>query len=359
MGTAFSRIDDTPHPVDSPRATVGWLESTRAAPLGSPYSTDSTGGILPATEWLRATPSAPGLDPERLAELAEVIPQQAPGLRSLVIIQDGKLVMEVALEPHSLTTEREVYSITKSIMATLIGIAIDQGYIEGVDAPVLDYFAERTIDNNSAAKQAILLDDLLTMTSGILWVEDYNQAIRDLRDSPDWLQTMLDLPMATQPGERFNYCTGCSHLLSGILERATGMDAFEFAQQNLFAPLGITQVQWSRDTGGTPIGGWGIQLSPYDLARFGYLYLQGGRWGDQQIVSAAWVETATSPHITVDDDYSYGYQWWIRSSIEGYAAIGADGQMVAVLPEKNVVVVFTSSYGQTDVLFELIEQYIY
>jgi CubicO group peptidase (beta-lactamase class C family) len=161
----------------------------------------------------------------------------------------------------------EIYSITKSFMTTLIGIAIDQGYISGVDGIVQDYFPDRTFENPGPGKDALTLEHLLTMTTGLDWIES-DEDIRDLYVSPDWSQYMLDLPAAEPPGERFNYCTGCSHLLSAILEKATGMGTLDFARQHLFEPVGITQVEWLTNPGGTPLAA-GVCSSPRPTWRVG------------------------------------------------------------------------------------------
>jgi CubicO group peptidase (beta-lactamase class C family) len=169
---------------------------------------------------------------------------------------------------------------------------------------------------------------------------------------------MLDLSIVDPPGMRFNYCTGCSHLLTAIVEQATGMGALDFARQALFEPLGFESIEWQTDAQGIPVGGWGLQLTPREMARLGYLYLRGGRWKDQQVVSTQWVQVATTDQVAAEPGFGYGYQWWVRPSIQGYAAIGRGGQMVAVIPGKDLVVVFTSSSGDSDSLFKLIEDYV-
>src|SRR5690606_20827466 len=125
---------------------------------------------------------------------------------------------------------------------------------------------------------------------------------------------------------------GCSHILSAILQQATGMNPRDFAERYLFKPLGISNIQWDTDPAGIPIGGWGLQMTPRDMAKLGYLYLQGGKWDGQQILSAEWVEDATRKHTDTDGALGYGYQWWIDSALEGYAAFGRYGQTIFVIP---------------------------
>lgn len=297
------------------------------------------------------------MDPTRLANLAADAPQRAPGLLSVLVLRGGDLVLERYYGGAGPDIRREVYSVTKSFSATLIGIAIDRGNISGMDERVLDFFPNRPVSNPGPEKAAITLEDLLTMTSGLDWTED-DASIQTLYTSPDWVQHVLDLPIAEPPGIRFNYCTGCSHLLTAIIEQATGMSALDFARQGLFEPLGLEAAEWQTDAQGIPIGGWGLQLTPREMARLGYLYLRGGRWKDQQVVSTQWIQAATSAQVAAEPGYDYGYQWWVRPSIEGYAAIGRGGQMVAVIPGKDLVVVFTSTSGDSDTLFKLIEDYM-
>lgn len=348
-------------------------QTTAGAPaaLRSPAAADAgPTGFIPAPgsehwpipDWPLADPSARGLDPARLAELVKAATQRAPGLLSILVIRGGDLVLEQYFDPAA-TDHREVYSVTKSFTATLVGIAIDRGYIQGVGDRLLDYFPGRTFANPDPRKGELTLEHLLTMTTGLDWTES-DRDIQALYTSPDWVQYMLDLPLVAAPGERFNYCTGCSHLLMAVVAEATsvaeatGMLPLDFARQALFEPLGFTRVEWLQDPQGLPIGGWGLQLAPRDLARLGYLYLHAGSWAGRQVVSADWTRSATSPHVAGDPGYDYGYQWWVRPSIDGYAAIGRDGQMVAVIPAKDLVVVFTSTEGDSETLYGLIEDFV-
>jgi CubicO group peptidase (beta-lactamase class C family) len=272
-----------------------------------------------------------------------------------MIVRHGQVALEQYFGSAGPNTRREIYSVTKSFMATLIGIAIDQGLIQDVNTPVLSFFPERSVQNPSPEKDSMTLKHVLTMSTGFRWSEN---DINRMYSSPDWTQFMLDLPVVEKPGTRFNYCTGCSHLLSAILAQATGMDARSFAEQFLFEPLGIRNAQWLTSSEGLPIGGWGLQLTTPDLARLGYLYLRRGVWDTRLLLSNYWIQAATFPYIQADAQQNYGYQWWIRPSIHGYAALGRDGQMIAVTAEKDMVIVFTAAGVDHDVEFNLIEKYI-
>ena len=320
-------------------------------------SAASAGYHWPGADWPTAEPGARGVDPQGLSALQDAVLERAPLTTSMLVIRSGELVLEQYFGSGGPEVRSEIYSCTKSFIATLIGIAVDQGVLPGTDARVLDYFPGRTFSNPDPRKDTMTLEDLLTMTAGLDWTEG-DPAIYALYGSPDWSQFMLDRPMLEDPGTRFNYCSGCSHLLSAILEEAAGMSTLDYARQVLFEPIGISHPEWQRDSQGVPIGGWGLQLTPREMARLGYLYLRGGVWEERQIVSREWVEAASTPYVEAEDKLSYGYQWWVRPSMHGYAAIGRGGQMIAVVPEKDLVVVFTSLGGDSEALFQLIEEFI-
>jgi len=186
-----------------------------------------------------------------------------------------------------------------------------------------------------------------------------------MQASEDWAQYVLDLPMAQTPGVHFEYSNGGSYLLSAILQKATKMSPLEFAQKHLFGPLGITDVKWPISRQGINIGYGEMRLRPHDMAKFGLLYLNKGRWEDRQIVSEAWVKASTRKHISGNIFDGYGYQWWISPirlySLQYYMAVGYLGQFIFVLPEKNLVVVFTSNNlreGDFSIPKNLVDWYI-
>jgi CubicO group peptidase (beta-lactamase class C family) len=298
------------------------------------------------------------MDSSRLNQALDSIQQTRLNLYSLLVIRNGYIVSENYFNGDQRDTCHDFYSCTKSFTATLIGIAIDQGLIAGIDRPVLEFFPGQTFENMDGRKQAMTLENLLTMTSGLDWNEGdaaYNQLYR----SGDWVKVMLDLPMRAQPGAQFNYCSGCTHVLSAILQQKTGMRASQFARQNLFTPLGITKYRWDNDTQGIPIGGWGLQLTPREMARLGYLYLYHGKWEDKQIVSAGWVDFATQKQTATDGNLGYGLQWWTYPKYGAYTALGRYGQTLFVVPNLNLVIVTTAQFeGGHDPIYQLIENYI-
>jgi len=208
----------------------------------------------PTNNWLESTPEEQGLDPDLLQDLRTAVEDQDLPVHSLLVIRHGAIVLEHYYSPYEQKTTHVLYSVTKSFISTLIGIAVDKGYIASLDHPVLNYFPGSTFENADPRKEAMTLRDLLTMTSGLDWDEGMPgyQGIT-MRGS----KYALDLPMVADPGSEFLYCSGCSHILSSVLEQAAGQSTVDFAQENLFKPLGIKKPSWEMDAEGTAIGGRG------------------------------------------------------------------------------------------------------
>ncbi len=295
------------------------------------------------------------MDPALLAEMFRTIEAQAINIHSVLVIRHGYIVAEAYYPPFTEESQREVFSVTKSVMSALIGIGLNEGAISGLDRPVLDFFPGRTFAQPDPRKTAMTLENLLTMTAGLDW-EDTNPVLGQMTQSPDWVAFVLDRPMVEAPGRRFNYCSGCSHLLSAILQETTGQKTFDYAQAHLFGPLGITHFTWQRDRQGIALGGWGLQMTPRDMAKFGYLYLHGGAWDGQQLVPAEWVRRSTARHVETDSTLAlgYGYQWWRDPAVDAYMARGRGGQLIYVAPGPDLVVVFTADLPDDAALLELI-----
>ena len=291
-----------------------------------------------------------------LAEMVETIQKQNLKVDSVLVIRHGYIVSENYFtggqdDPH------ELFSCTKSFVSALVGIAIAQGAIKGVDQPVLGFFPGRTFAKDDARKQAMTLDNLLTMTSGLDWTEG-DPAYYKLVSSPDWVKFMLDRPMIEEPGQRFNYCSGCSFVLSAIVQKTTGTSTLDFAQANLFGPLGIVNPSWEKGSGGIANGGWGLSLTSRDMAKLGYLYLNGGVWDGRQVVPAEWVKTSVQKHVTTGDRLDYGYQWWVYPALDAYTARGRGGQLIFVIPRLDMVIVFTATMNDDEALLDIIEEYV-
>jgi len=283
------------------------------------------------------------MDSTVLAGMFDYIERQRANVHSVLIIRNGYLVLEAYFYPYHSNRVHPVLSCSKSFLSALIGSAIADEYLD-LDDKALDFFPGRTIANDDPRKREITVEHLLTMRSGLDWPESSvsyrstDNILRQMFESQDYVQFVLDRPMAAQPGTLFNYSTGDSQLLAAILEQATGMTTQAFAQTHLFGPLDIPGTHWYWVSGpeGVAFGGGGLAIVPRDMAKFGYLYLEGGVWEGKQVVPADWVEASVSlPH--------YGYQWW-RLANGGYAALGYGGQRIAVVPDLELVVVITGDF---------------
>jgi CubicO group peptidase (beta-lactamase class C family) len=347
-----------PATVAAPQVSTPTAQGT-SSPVASQSSTPTTAprAAWPTAEWQTSSPEAQGMDSHKLAEMLKAIEERGLDLHSLLIIRNGYLVSENYFGAYEANIHHQQYSVTKSFIATLIGIALDKGYIKDTDQRIVDFFPERTFDNLTDQKIAMTLDDTLTMRTGLDW-EEGDPAYRALYTSPDWVKYMLDKPMAATPGTQFNYCSGCSHLLSAIVQQSTGMNPRDFAEQYLFKPLGITDYRWDVDAEGTPIGGWGLQLTPRDMAKLGYLFLHGGNWDGRRIVSAEWVTEATRTQAEAGAMLDYGYQWWVYSAHHAYLALGRYGQTIYVLPDLDMIIVTTAAEEGHDHVFELADLYL-
>jgi len=316
----------------------------------------------PTQGWRVSAPEEHGVRSEKLADMLELVQKEQYPVESILICCNGYLILDAYIYPFKTNTKHIIHSCTKSITSALVGIAIDNGSIKGINQPIVDFFSEITPANLNAGKRKITLEHLLMMAPGLECRDSwryYWRGLGDMRKSADWTQFMLNLPMAEAPGTKFEYCNGASFLLSAIIQKSTGIKALEYAMKNLFAPLGITDVKWPTNPQGITIG-WGeMWLKPHDMAKFGLLYLNKGRWEDKQVVPESWVEASTRQHIDANLFKGYGYQWWIDPS-GYYLALGYLGQYIIVIPDKQMVVVFTSDLEGKNFYLpkKLLDQYI-
>jgi CubicO group peptidase (beta-lactamase class C family) len=283
------------------------------------------------------------MDSGLLTQAVEQIGSKHINLRSMIVIRHGTIVLEKYFGSFTATQPVDVYSVTKGVVAALIGIAIDKGFIDNVNHKVLDYFPDLTIANNDARKQVITIENLLTMSSGLAWSDDTD--INKMMNSGSQVRYVLDLPMAAAPGEKFNYDTGAPGLLCAILKKSTGMTPTDFANANLFGPLGLSDVSWGTDASGLETGGFGMKMSPRDMAVLGQLYVRGGVWNGKQVVPASWVKASFASHIDPlmqDQKRSgYGYLLWLQT----HGAIsfqGMNGQYITMVPDQDLEVVYTA-----------------
>jgi CubicO group peptidase (beta-lactamase class C family) len=297
----------------------------------------------PTQGWQTSTPEAQGFDSAKLAEGLQAMRDQGINIHSLTIIRNDKMILDAYFYPYDGSTYHEIASVTKSVLTTLIGIAADQGKLS-LDDRLVSFFPDRTIANRGFWKNRITVGELASMTSGLDCISaNDEQTLREMGGTPDWVQFTLDLKVTHIPGSHFEYCSPGMHVLSAILQQATGMTAAEFARVNLFEPLGITDFLWEADPQGYSDGWAGLYLHPRDLAKIGFLMLHQGQWEETQIVSPGWVTDATRMQKKTGMGDNYGYGWWVPvpTQFVEFAASGRGGQYIRVFPQLNTVVVTT------------------
>ena len=297
----------------------------------------------PTQGWQASTPEAQGFDSAKLSEALWTIREEQKNVHSVIIIRNGMVILEAYFYPYDGKTVHELASVTKSVITTLIAIAADQGKLS-LDDRMVSFFPDRVIANNSLLKRMITVRQLAGMTSGLdCSSANDEQTLTEMGMAPDWVQFTLDLKTRYIPGTHFEYCSPGMHLLSAILQEATGMTASEFARINLFEPLGITNTIWDLDPQGYNDGWAGLYMHPRDVAKLGLLMLQQGQWDEEQIVSSKWVQEATDTQTKTGNGDNYGFGWWVPPPTQQkeFAAVGRGGQYIRVLPELNLIAVTT------------------
>ncbi|MDE6108655.1 MAG: beta-lactamase family protein, partial [Oscillospiraceae bacterium] len=292
--------------------------------------------------WPEGDPEEQGVDPDMLSKLhADWEPSP---VRSAVVVRHGVMVDEYYKEGYDAESVFTLQSCSKSVTGALVGIAIEQGYIAGVDVPVSDYFPH-LLDNRSSYAKDITIWHLLTHSSGFYGVD--NERCGEWRGSDNWVDYILEQSIVSKPGSTFNYSTGNSHLLGVIVELATGKSLYEYGKEVLFDPLEMDSVECGLDPQGYCDGGNGFAMSVHDMAKLGQLFLQGGVWEGEQIVPAQWAEDSTTLRMKRGSSGAdYGYQWWVRTfgaeRYPAYFAQGHFGQFIFVVPDLELVVAITS-----------------
>jgi CubicO group peptidase (beta-lactamase class C family) len=308
----------------------------------------------PTDGWQTSTPEQQGLDSAKLAERLQSFHDKNIAIDSLLIVRNGYIVLDAYYSPYDGSFPHDMASVGKSVTGILVGIAIDQGKLQ-LDSPMVSFFPDRTIANLDERKQSITVRDLVSMRNGMdsQCFQGDEPTLDAMRSQPDWVQAALDRKMVSQPGTRFCYDSPGMHILSAILQEATGMTEFDFARQYLFEPLGISDVVWETDPQGYSHGWGDLHLKPEDSAKLGYLWLHGGNWNGKQIVSASWVSNSIQAQSRmVGNDYGYGYGWWV-SPVDFYAE-GREGQFIRVIPSMNMVVVITGGGDIIDQVMPLL-----
>lgn len=303
-----------------------------------------------------ATPASVGLDPSRLGQLvARIRAGTYPDVHSLLVVRHGRMVVEEYFNGWPPDSIHTLQSVSKSIASALVGIGIARGVFADVDERVLDFFPQWTDSLDGDPRRGrITIEDVLTMRTGTDYQEGYPGSPHNQLNALDsgWDRFWLDRPMVREPGTYWQYDSGGVITLSSLFRHRTGEHAIGFAREYLMRPLGITDDRWYVNQEGHPHLGGGLHLRSREMARFGQMYLQGGRWGERQVVPREWVERSFRFQVTFDPPrgrfIGYGYLWWIlppdpRTGGEYiYAAVGFMGQYVFVIPEHDMVVVVTA-----------------
>ena len=306
----------------------------------------------PTNGWEASTPEMQGMDPAKLMIADEFVRQRLPDAYSLLVVRNGYLVFEKYYAKGHPDRYAVVHSVTKSVMATLIGIALEKGYLKNVDQHMADYLPSYFTDEMDPRKRDITIEHLLTMSAGFKW-DDWGPELYDFIWSEDPAGYAINRAQVNDPGTVFNYNSSISHLLSVILTKASDTTTFEFADHHLFKPLGIRHRAWSSDIQGFYYGGFGLALSARNLAKIGFLYLNNGFWDGRSIVPEVWVKASTRQQIQarthpIYGEFAYGYQWWVKDvdGLSSYRAWGRRGQFIVVVPGLDLVIAVTSDPGQ-------------
>ena len=293
---------------------------------------NESGPQWPTNEFRTSTPERQGVDSQGIIQLLEAnIPV---GLNSLLIMKNGYLITEAYYHDFNADMPHFQASVTKSITAALVGIAIEEGYIKNIDQRVIDFFPEVDISND-ILKETMTIRHLMEMKSGLRPHDPQT----DDEFGDDWGRYVLGIERIFAPGTMFSYDDFHLFILGSIMHRAVGMSLYEYAQEKLFGPLGMTSVSWEADPNGVNFPGFGITMTPRDMMRFGFLILHDGLWDGQQVVSVEWIQQLKATGIDMANN-SYGLLFWHDVDIV-YAA-GMYGQHIIIYPDLDMVIVNTS-----------------
>jgi CubicO group peptidase (beta-lactamase class C family) len=351
----------------------------------NPEGTKSGGTKWPTHGWAKAAPASVGLDEKPLAALdSDLASGKYPLVDSFAVFRCGSDVFErtyahdygtiyakeaktrgplnarltgpynyfdPACHPYYHGSDlHTMQSVSKTTSSVIVGIAVTRGdFKASLDTPLLKYFDGARVKNVDERKRRITLRHVLTMTTGLDWNEEvaYDDPKNDadlMEATDDWVQYVIDRPMAQEPGKVFNYSSGGSELLAYIFQKETGQDIEKYGEKYLFGPLGMDHY-WKRSPLGVVDTEGGLFLRTTDLAKIGYLYLHNGMWDGKQIVSKEWVKESVTAFIEAEEGFKYGYKWWLlpRTNRQGYVwmARGFGGQRLMVFPEEEMIAVFT------------------
>ena len=335
----------TPTVIISATATGTSIPEARTDCAGRYPSDPSKRKNWPKEEWTVSTLEEHCLDRATVEKGIRYL-EKTYNYSSLVIVRHGELVYEKYFN-RSPNPKRsvEIYSMTKSYLSALIGIAMDQGLLDSLDHKVIEYFPEYFTPSTDPRMKEVTLRDLLTMSVDFLWVNEDDLSVAPWVNSGNMVKAAINLkfPSIPAPKPEFNYCTPDTQILSGILTKLAGESLRAYAQQNLFSPLGIPAGNWTwgMDEQDNYLGGYGMYFRPRDIARFGYLFSSRGYWDGKQLISEQWVQESTTKKIRASVTMDYGYLWWVHPSTDPaiFEARGSGGRIMSIIPSLDLVVV--------------------
>jgi CubicO group peptidase (beta-lactamase class C family) len=301
----------------------------------------------PSDLWKLSAPEEQGMDSSILNKMENVIKKNYPAMNSILIVRHGCLVYEKYFGDMRQDKIQHVFSVTKSIVSALTGIAIQKGCIKGLDQKLSEFYPEYINEPEIDPRVGnITIEHMLTMTCGLEASDSYFYA---WTQSDDWVGEALKFRMVSDPGTMFIYNTGVAHVIGDIVAKSSGTSLRDFADEHLFGPLGIHNYLWQTDTSGRYGGGHLLYMMPRDMAKIGYLYLMNGKWDGTQILPEEWIRESFTARAESGDGKQYGYYWWLYEKwdpvrekyISVYSADGYGSQHIFVIPEHDMVIVYT------------------
>jgi Beta-lactamase len=323
----------------------------RQALLAANPSSKTALGSAPRAELPRSSPEAQGVSSAAVLSFIEAADKSIDSLHSFMLLRHGHVIAEGWWSPYESQSPHLLFSLSKSFTSTAVGLAIAEGKFS-LDDEVLKFFPEDAPAEPAAHLKAMRVRDLLRMNTGH---ETEPPRPRD----QSWKKAFLNHPVRFKPGTHFLYNTPATYMLAAIVEKTTGMSLLDYLGPRLLEPLGIQNPTWEKSPEGITVGGYGLSISTEDIARFGQLYLQKGKWQGKQLIPAAWVEAATSFQTSngsnprSDWDQGYGYQFW-RCRHGAYRGDGAFGQYCIVLPELDAVIAITGGLRDMQAVLSLV-----
>jgi CubicO group peptidase (beta-lactamase class C family) len=308
----------------------------------------------------RSRPEVQGVSPAAILAFVDEADRKIDSLHSFMLVRHGHVVAECWWTPYDAKTRHELYSLSKSFTSTAVGLAVAEGKLS-IDDPVLKFFPDDAPEKPSANLKAMRVHDLLRMSTGHQTEPRLfsAQGPRLAASQQPWVKTFLAHSVPFKPGTHFLYNTAATYMQSAIVQKATGQTVLDYLRPRLFEPLGIEGPTWGVSPQGITLGGYGLSIRTEDIAKFGQLYLQKGRWHGKQLIPAAWVEAATALQTSngsnpnSDWEQGYGYQFW-RARHGAYRGDGAFGQFCIVLPKQDAVVAITSGTRDMQAVLNLV-----